>query len=171
MNVNWLDVAILFTFFWFGFTGFASGLLRSGVTLIGFIFGAILAGLLYQRLANDLRIMIADDTVARILAVIAIFAATALAGQLIAVLIRPLVAVFFFGPFDGVGGLVLGLFKALVLLEVILVVLVQFQSRSAAVSSLLDHSLLSGYLLRDVPLLGRLVPGAFRQAVSQFANG
>ena len=49
MNVNWLDAAILLTFFWFGFTGLAAGLLRSGVTLIAFIIGLVLAGLFYQR--------------------------------------------------------------------------------------------------------------------------
>jgi len=171
MSVDWLDAVILLTFFWFGFTGFASGLLRSGVTLVAFVLGAFLAVLLYPRLASDLRIMIPDDTLARIFAVVAIFAATGLAGQLLAVLLKPLVAVFFFGPLDGLGGLLMGLFKALILVELALVVLVQFQSRSGVVAGLLDHSLLSAYFLKDVPLIGSIIPPAFRQAVSQFTSG
>jgi len=171
MSVDWLDAVILLTFFWFGFTGFASGLLRSGVTLVAFVLGAFLAILLYPRLAYDLRIMIPDDTVARILAVIAIFAATGLAGQIVAVLLKPLVAVFFFGPLDGLGGLVMGLFKALILVEFALVVLVQFQSRSSVLAGLLNHSLLSSYILKDMPLLGSIIPPAFRQAVNQFISG
>jgi uncharacterized membrane protein required for colicin V production len=170
MSVDWLDAAILLTFFWFGFTGFASGLLRSGVTLVAFALGAMLAILLYPRLASDLRIMIPDDTVARILAVVAIFAATGLAGQLLAVLLKPMVAVFFFGPLDGLGGLVLGLFKALILVELVLVLLVQFQGRLGIIGASLDHSLLAAYLLRDMPLLSSILPPAFRQAVFQFTG-
>jgi uncharacterized membrane protein required for colicin V production len=171
MSVDWLDAAILLTFFWFGFTGFASGLLRSGVTLVAFFLGAVLAVLLYPRLASDLRIMVPDDTVARILALVAIFAATALAGQLVAVVLKPMVAVFFFGPLDGFGGLILGLLKAFILIEVFLVVLVQFQGRSGAVAGVLGHSLLAAYLLKDVPLLNSIVPPAFRVAVNQFVGG
>jgi uncharacterized membrane protein required for colicin V production len=170
MSVDWLDAAILLTFFWFGFTGFAAGLLRSGVTLLAFLLGAMLAIVLYPRLANDLRIMIPDDTWARILALVAIFAATALAGQLAAVVIKPMVAVFFFGPLDGLGGLILGLVKAFVLVELLLVVTVQFESRSGIVAGILDHSLLSTYLLRDMPLLNSILPPAFRQAVMQFTG-
>lgn len=168
MNVNWLDAVILLTFFWFGFTGLAAGLLRSGVTLIAFVFGVILAGLFYQRLANDLRVMIADETVVRVVSLVAIFASTALAGQLIALLLKPLVAVFFFGPLDGLGGLVLGLFKAFIIVELVLVVLVELRSRSVIVSDALGHSLLTAYFLKDVPILGQLLPASFRQAVDQF---
>jgi uncharacterized membrane protein required for colicin V production len=171
MNVNWLDAAILLTFFWFAFTGLAAGLLRSGVTLIAFVFGVILAGLFYQRLSNDLRVMIADEAVVRIVALVAIFAATALAGQLIAIIMKPIVAVFFFGPLDGLGGLVLGVFKAFIVVELVLVVLVQFRSRSSLVSDTLTHSLLAFYLLRDVPILGHFIPAGFRNAVDQFTNG
>lgn len=170
MNVNWLDAAILLTFFWFGFTGLAAGLLRSGVTLVAFIIGLVLAGLFYQRLANDLRVMISDDTALRIISVVAIFGATALAGQLLAVLLKPVVAVFFFGPLDGLGGLVLGLVKAFVIVEVVLVVLVQLQSRSTIVSGTLGHSLLAVHFLRDVPILSGLTPPAFRQAIDQFTG-
>lgn len=171
MSVDWLDAVILLTFFWFAFTGYAAGLLRSGVTLVAFVLGAMLAIVLYPRLASDLRIMVPDDTVSRILAFVAIFAATGLAGQLIAVVLRPMIAVFFFGPLDGVGGLLLGLFKALIVVELGLVVLAQFQGRLPVLGSALDHSLLAGYLLRDVPLIGSIVPPAFRQAVNQFIGG
>ena len=171
MSVDWLDAAILLTFFWFAFTGYASGLLRSGVTLVAFVLGAMLAVLLYPRLASDLRIMVPDDTIARILAFVAIFAATALAGQLIAVVLRPMIAVFFFGPLDGLGGLLLGLLKALIVVEIALVVLAQFQGRLPILGNALDRSLLATYLLRAVPLVGSLVPPAFRQAVNQFIGG
>lgn len=170
MNVNLLDAAILLTFFWFGFTGLAAGLLRSGVTLIAFVLGLILASIFYPRLASDLRIMISDDTVVRIVALVAIFASTALAGQLLALLLKPVVAVFFFGPLDSVGGLVLGLLKAFIVVELALVVLVQLRSRSGLVSDTLDHSLLTVYFLKDVPLLTQLLPAGFRQAVTDFTG-
>src|SRR5712692_5844395 len=102
MTVNWVDAAILLTFFWFGFTGLTGGLLRSGLTMVSFILGVVLAGLFYERLAGDFRVIFGDNTAVKVISLIAIFAATALAGQVLAILLKQVAAILFFGPLDGV---------------------------------------------------------------------
>jgi len=168
MNVNWLDAAILISFLWFGFTGLTAGLVRSGLTMLAFLIGVVLAGLFYQRLASDLHVIIANDTAARIVAVIAIFAATSLAGQLLAIFLKQIVSVLFFGPLDGIGGLVLGLIKAFILVELVLILFVTY--RYGLMTDAVNHSLLAPAFLNHVPILTNLLPSDFRNAVNQFTQ-
>jgi uncharacterized membrane protein required for colicin V production len=170
MNVNWLDAAILLTFFWFGFTGLAAGLLRTGITLLSFLFGIVLAGLFYQRLAGDIRVVVSNEVLVNVIALMAIWLATALAGQLLAGILKQAASLFFFGPLDGIGGLVLGLMKAFLLVELVLIILVAYRGQSIFVAQSLSHSALVPYLLRDFDLLARLLPGEFRTAVDQFVG-
>jgi membrane protein required for colicin V production len=171
MSVNWVDAAILLTFFWFGFTGLAAGLLRTGVTLLSFLIGIVLAGLFYQRLAGDIRLIISNEALVRIVSLLAIWLATALAGQLLAVMLKQAASLFFFGPLDGVGGLVLGLAKAFILVELVLIAAVLFRGQSAFLEDALSHSVLVPFFLRDYNVLLRLLPNEFRDAAAQFVGG
>jgi membrane protein required for colicin V production len=168
MNINWLDAAILLTFFWFGFTGLTAGLVRSGLTMLAFLLGVVLAGLFYQRLASDLHVIIGNETAAKVVAVLAIFGAASLAGQLLAIFLKQAVAVLFFGPLDGAGGLVLGLIKAFILVELVLIVFVTY--RYGVMTDALNHSSLASVFLDHVPVLTHILPSDFRNAVNQFTQ-
>jgi membrane protein required for colicin V production len=171
MSVNWVDAAILLTFFWFGFTGLASGLLRTGITLLSFLIGIVLAGLFYQRLAGDVRLIISKEALVRVVSLLAIWLATALAGQLLAVTLKSAASLFFFGPLDGLGGLVLGLAKAFILVELVLIAAVAFRGQNTFLADSLSHSVLVPVFLRNVTVLLQLLPSEFREAVGQFING
>jgi membrane protein required for colicin V production len=168
MSVNWVDAAILLVFFWFGFTGLVAGLLRTGITLLSFLIGIILAGLFYQRLASDLRLIIPNEALVRVISLLAIWLATALAGQLLAAMLKQAASLFFFGPLDGLGGLMLGLAKAFILVELVLIAAVAFRGQSQFVASALSHSVLVPLFLRDLNVLVPILPGEFRDAVTQF---
>ncbi len=168
MNVNWIDAAILLMFFWFGFTGFASGLLRTGVTLLAFMLGIVFAGLFYQRLTNDIRLIVPNEALVRVISLLAIWLATALAGELLASLLKHAASLFFFGPLDGFGGLLLGMAKAFVLVELLLVLLVVYRSQSSLIAGSLSHSVLVPYFLQDFDVVLRLLPHDLRDSVQQF---
>jgi len=170
MSVNWVDAAILLTFFWFGFTGLAAGLLRTGITLLSFLIGIILAGLFYARLAGDLRLIISNEALVRVISLLAIWLATALAGQLLAAMLKQAAALFFFGPLDGLGGLLLGLAKAFILVELVLIAAVAFRGQSQFIASALSHSELVPVFLRDINVLTRMLPAELRDAVTQFTG-
>lgn len=171
MSVNWVDAAILLTFFWFGFTGLASGLLRTGITLLSFLIGIVLAGLFYQRLAGDVGLIISNQALVRVVSLLAIWLATALAGQLLAITLKQAASLFFFGPLDGAGGLLLGLVKAFILVELVLIAAVAFRGQSTLIEDSLSHSVLVPIFLRNFSVLLRLLPGEFRDAVTQFVGG
>jgi membrane protein required for colicin V production len=171
MSVNWVDAAILLTCFWFGFTGFAAGLLRTGVTLLSFLIGILLAGLFYQRLAGDVGLIVNNQTLVRIISLLAIWLATALAGQLLAATLKQTASFFFFGPFDGTGGLILGLLKAFIVIELVLIVAVTFRGQSAFVADSLSRSVLVPVFLRYFSVLVHLLPPEFQDAVAQFVGG
>ncbi|MGI8553345.1 MAG: CvpA family protein, partial [Dehalococcoidia bacterium] len=122
-GVNWLDAVILLIFFWLGFVGLTAGLLRSGVAMLAFVVGVFLAGVFYQRLALDLASVLpakTSSTIVQGLALITIFVAASLAGQLLAVSLKQVAAALFFGPLDQIGGLLFGLAEAFVLIELLL---------------------------------------------------
>jgi uncharacterized membrane protein required for colicin V production len=171
MSVNWVDAAILLTFFWFGFRGFAGGLLRTGVVLLSFLIGILLAGLFYQRLAGDIGLIVSNDTLVRVISLVAIWLATALAGQLLAATLKQTASFFFFGPFDGMGGLILGLLEAFIVVELVLIVAVTFRGESAFIADSLSRSALVPVLLRYFSVLVHLLPPEFQNAVAQFLGG
>lgn len=168
MGINWLDIAILIVFFWFGFTGLTSGLLRSGLTMLAFLIGVVLAGIFYQRLASDLQVIIDNTTAASMVAILAIFGATALAGQLVAIALKQTASVLFFGPLDGTGGLLLGLFKAFILVELVLILFARYHY--SFTNNALNQSVLAPYFLDHIPILTHFLPADFRQAVNHFTQ-
>lgn len=168
MSFGWIDAVVLIVFFLFGFTGYLSGLLRSGVQAIAFVAGVVFAGLFYQRLANDLSTVITNSDVDAAVSLIVIFVASVAAGQLIAVAFRQAYGFLFFGPLDGVGGLILGLLKAFILIELVAVILARYHV--GTLSDLVQHSFFIPHILKAVPLITRLLPSDFRQSVQQFVQ-
>lgn len=170
MNINWLDAAILLTFFLLGFLGLVSGLVRSGITTLALLLGVVLAGVFYQRLASDLHVFISDPTTSQIIAVLLIFLAAVLAGQLLAAALKGLIAILFFGPLDSAGGLVLGLIEAFLVVELVLIVFVLFRDRVDFMQSALANSSLAPFFLRHFPIVVHILPSEFRQAVTTFVQ-
>lgn len=168
LGLTWIDLAIVLTFVWFGLTGLASGLLRTGITLISFLLGIVLAGLFYHRLANDIGLFVSNQEVLRAVTLLVIWLATAIAGQLLVVLLKQQSSLFSFGGLDRIGGLCLGLVNAFVVVELALVLLVEVHGQSDLIAAGLSSSKLAPYLLRDFDLLLPVLPTEFRHAVEQF---
>ncbi|MHB8574917.1 MAG: CvpA family protein [Dehalococcoidia bacterium] len=165
--MNWLDLIIIVTVLWFAFTGLATGLVREVVMLIASFIGVLLAGHLYLRLADDIKIIHDDPTVDRLIAFLAIFTATVLAGQIIGSLLRDVAAALLLGPFDHVGGLAFGLVKGLIIVEVILIAFAAFPAASW-MSSALTNSLIAPVFLDGAPLLLHVLPSVFSAGAKAF---
>jgi membrane protein required for colicin V production len=166
MGFNWIDAIILIVFFIFGFTGFAAGLLRSGVQAIAFIIGVVFAGLFYRQLATDISAFISDPVADLATSILAIFIASALVGQLVAAAFRQIYGMLTFGPLDSVGGLLLGLLKAFILVELVAIVAVRYHL--GFFSDELRISTIVPFMLRASPILTKVLPPDFHQAVQQF---
>lgn len=165
--MNWLDFAIILTVLWFTIAGVTTGLLREVVTLLAAVLGVVLAGRLYARLAEDIRIMHDDQRLARLIAFISIFSATVLAGQIVGGFLKQTASLLLLGPADRLAGLIFGLLKGLIIVELLLIAFVVFPA-AGWMTAAIDTSLLAPVFLDGAPWLVHLLPGVFHAAVQSF---
>ena len=166
MPLNWVDFAILGVMAWFTFTAFRSGLIREVVTIGGAIIGVVLAGKFYLRLASDIEVAVDDKQAAEMVAFLVIFGATVLGSQMIAMFLKRAATLLMLGPWDAMGGAVLGAAKGFVIVEVLLIAGITFPSLH--VVEAIDKSSLAPFFLELVPVLKFLLPREFRDAVDNF---
>ena len=164
--MNWLDLAILLTLVWFTIAGATAGLPRELVTLVAMLAGVVLAGLFYDRLADDFTVLFENARVGGVLGFFAIFLAVYGAGQIATALLKSQALTLTFGPLHHSGGLVAGLLKGVILVEAVLTVfsLFHFDTMVAAI----DGSFVAPFFLDGFPFVLRLLPGEFRRAVDAF---
>jgi len=167
--MNWLDLVILLVLAWFAIAGATAGLPRELVTLLAMLLGVVLAGLFHERLATDLLLFIDREQTARVAAFAAIFFAVLGAGQIAMVLFKEQALTLTFGPLEHPGGLVVGLLKGVILVEVALVLFARY--RFVTMTEAIDGSLLAPFFLDGFPFVLRLLPGSFRTAVEAFPGG
>ncbi len=165
--MNWLDFAIIVTILWFSIAGLNTGLLREIVTLLASIVGVFLAGRLYLRLGDDIRLVHDDLTMARLVAFFAIFSGTLLAGQLLGGFLKTTASLLRFGSADRAVGLLFGFLRGCIVVELVLIGFAMFPA-SKWMTGAIDSSLLAPIFLSGAPWLLHLLPGSFRQAVRLF---
>jgi membrane protein required for colicin V production len=164
--MNWLDVLIVATIIWFALSGLSAGILRESVTFLAAVAGVIIAGQLYDPLANDLLVFNIGERTANVVAFLAIFGAVFLAGQVGAVLLKRAASLLMIGPLDQIAGLVLGIAKGIVLVEGVLILFVSYPT--GFITRAINGSLLSPIFLDGIPILLSVLPQEFKDAVEQF---
>jgi membrane protein required for colicin V production len=167
--MNWLDAAILALVAWFTFAAFQAGFIRESVTVVAAVLGVLLAGMFYIDLADDVLLFIDSEYVARIVAFGALFAATALAGQMIALVLKPAVDFFQLGVFDQLAGAAFGFAKALVFVEVFLIVFITYPKWN--LDKAIDESFIGSLLIKNTPVLVKVLPNEFEVGVNGFRDG
>jgi membrane protein required for colicin V production len=164
--MNWLDIVILAVIAWFTFSAFSAGILRETVTLVATILGVVLAGAFYKELSQDVMLFVDSENTARIIAFIAIFAATFFGGQLAATLLKRTASLLLLGWVDHVGGLVFGFVKGILIVELLLIFFTTYHLRW--VTSAIDGSVLAPLFLEGIPILTGILPEEFERAVEGF---
>jgi membrane protein required for colicin V production len=124
--VNWLDVAIILVIVWFGVNGYRAGIIREAVTALSVVAGAVFAGHYYDDLARDVLSFVGGSAAARVLSFLVLFGSVVLLGQLMAFLLRGLASLLLLGWADRLLGMALGFFKAFLLVEVLLVLVITY---------------------------------------------
>ena len=162
--MHWLDLVIVAVVAWFTFAAFSAGLIREFVTAVAVVAGAILAGRFYAELAQDLEFLIGDESTRNFVAFVAIFAGVAVLGQIVAVTLRRVAALLLLGPFDHLGGALFGFAKGVLLVEVLLIAASAYPV-SDDVDAALDQSALAPVFLEGVPVMLRLLPAEFGDAL------
>lgn len=166
--MNWLDIVILAIIAWFTFTAFSTGILRESITLVATILGVVLAGAFYKELSRDVELFVDSENTARIIAFVAIFAATFFAGQLAATLLKRTASLLLLGWADHVGGLIFGFLKGMLIVELLLIFFTTYHLRW--VSNAIEDSVLAPLFLEGIPVLVGLLPQEFERAVEGFPS-
>ena len=170
--MNWLDALIIVAVVWFTFSAFQAGFIRETVTVVAAILGVVLAGLFYRDLADEVLLFLDDEKVAPIVAFGIIFGATALAGQMLAMVLKPTVSLLQLGIADQLAGAVFGFFKAMVFIQIFLIVFVTYPKWG--LGDAIDGSFFGSLTVEMVdkaPLLIRVLPDEFDIGVDTFTKG
>lgn len=164
--MNWLDIVIVLIIAFFAATAFSSGLIREVVTLVSAVAGVVIAGLFHDDLARDVLTFIDDEKAARAIGFLVLLGAIYLTGQLIAVMLKQVAALLLLGWADRLGGVIFGLVKGLVVVEVLLILFVTYPQ--LGLEDAIDGSALASVFLDAVPLLLLILPDEFERAVDDF---
>jgi len=164
--VNWLDAVIVGLIAWFTFSAFQAGFIRETVTIVFAVLGAVLAGVFYQELAKDVLLFIDNDTFARIVAFGIIFGAVALAGQMLALVLKPTVHLLQLGIFDQMAGAAFGFLKAMVFIQVFLILFVTYPKWD--LDETIDDSVFGSLIIEDTAVLVKVMPDEFEAQVDDF---
>ena len=166
--MNWLDAAIILVTLWFTFTAFQAGFIREVVTLTSAVLGLILAGLFYEDLAEDVLVFIDNETLALIVGFAVIFGAVFLAGQIMAMILKPTVNLLQLGIFDQLAGAGFGFFKAMVLIQVFLVLFVTYPKWD--MEEHIEGSFFGSLIVENVAVVEYVLPADFGNAIDNFTS-
>ena len=168
--MNWLDGAIIVLILWFTYSAFQAGFIRETVTVVATILGIVLAGLFYESLAEDVLLFIDNPTFARIVGFGLIFGAVVLAGQMVAMVLKPTVNFLQLGIFDQLAGAAFGFVKALVFIQIFLIVFITYPKWG--LEETIQESVFGSVAVEMVdraPVIVRMLPDVFETQVSDFA--
>lgn len=164
--MNWVDLVIVAIIAWSAFRAFRTGLVRELTSLIAVVAGIFLAGALSGKLSENLDFLISDAPTRNLVAFIAIFAGTLIAGQVLSAFLSDVAGMLLLGPLDHIAGAIFGLVQGILIVQMLLIGLAVFPA-AASVSSAVDDSKLADVFLDSLPSVDRLLPERFRDPMDQ----
>ncbi len=166
--MTWLDGVLLAVTLWFTYAAFQAGFIREVVTIVAAIIGVALGGLFYEDLADDVLTFFDEDqqNLALLVSFGVIFGACALAGQILAMVLKPTVRLLQLGIVDQLGGALFGFAKAMVFIQIFLLVFITYPRWD--LEEAIDDSFFGSLMIDNVAVLERILPDDFDVAVDNF---
>jgi membrane protein required for colicin V production len=153
--MNAVDVVIIIYLGLSIVIGFARGLIRTLLSIIGTIVGILLASNFYKQLGDILK-FISNRDFANIVAFIIILLVVMGIAALIGLVLRSIIKAIMLGGIDKIGGAVLGLILGALSVSAILAIIVKNTD-----ASVVTDSKLAAFLLDKFPVVLGLLPGEF----------
>ncbi len=164
--MNWLDFAIIIFILGFVLSAYSAGLIREAITLAAAIVGIVVAGLLYDDFATEILTFIDDQDTASVVAFLILSGAVYLMGQILAYVLKKAASLMMLGWADHIGGAVFGLFKGLIVVQILLILFAAYPSLK--LDRAIHNSQLAPYFIDDVSILLHVLPGEFGDRIDQF---
>lgn len=168
--MNWLDVVIVLVIVWFTFAAFHAGFLRETVTVIAALLGLIVAGLFYHDVSSEVAENFIDNQdAARLLSFAILLGGVIVAGQVLALVLKPAVHKFQLGVFDQLVGAAFGFFKAVVLIEIALFAIITLGGHDWSMRRTIDESLFASLIVDNGNVMLQVLPEEFELEVDNFS--
>jgi uncharacterized membrane protein required for colicin V production len=166
--MNWLDVVFMIVVLWLTFAGFQAGFIREIVTLVSALIGVALAGLFYQDFADTVLSFIDNDDLRNIVAFGSIFLGCALAGQALAMVLKPSLRMIQLGIVDQLGGAGFGFLKAVLFVNIFVLVFITYPRWD--LYEAIDESFFGTLVIDNMSFIDRILPSEFDIAVDNFSG-
>ncbi len=155
-----LDILFVLLILGLGLMGWRSGLIHESATLVGFAVGLFVAGHYYTHFAPMFLGWAGNSTLADLAAFVAVLIVAWIAVLIGGAILREVLRGMHLGWLDNLGGMLLGVVKALFVSEIIVLVLMATPGEGARNS--VQQSLLGRQLAALGPEVVRLVPAVLR---------
>lgn len=167
--MDWLSILLFAVIGFVTWRAYVNGFVRELVSLCAVILAIPLAGILYDDMFPKVNPIISNDTLAALVSFLSIMAGVIILGQVAAHLIKQAVAMLNLGTADKLAGGLFGFLKAVIVVQVILIALVNFPRPD--VRDEIDDSPVATRLLDYAPLPLAILPGGFDDALDLFLDG
>jgi len=164
--MNWLDIVIILVLGGFVAAAYSAGLIREVVTLVAIVLGIVIAGVLYDNLAQDVLVFLNDEEAAQAISFLILFGAVYLLGQIVAYTLKTGASLLMLGWANHLGGAAFGLLKGLIVVEVLLIVFAAYPP--LGLDGAVDGSTLAPYFVDDVSVVLDILPSDFGDRVDRF---
>lgn len=155
-----LDIVLVLLIGFLGLLGWRSGLIHESATLVGFAVGLFVAGRYYPHFGPMFLNWAGNQTMADLAAFVAILVVTWVAVLICGAFLREVLRDMHLGWLDNMGGMVLGVAKALFMAEILVLVLMATPGDGA--HNAVQQSFIGRQLAAFGPQIVRLVPAVLR---------
>lgn len=153
--MNWVDISIVLLIGWNVFATLSTGLIREIFAVAGFVAGVYVAGR-FASFGANLLFFVPSVEIATIIAFAIIFLIIAYLVRLLAGFVQQAAQLLMLGWFDQVGGAIVGFAKGVLITEILLIVIANFQVLNLAVG--VKESRIASVLLGFMPSLLVFLP-------------
>lgn len=167
--MTWVDAAIVVILIFFIVTAFQAGLVREIIAFASTLAGVVIAGIFYDDIRDSVLTSVDNDTVANAISFFVIFATFAIAGQLLAMVVHPVIQVLQLGMMDQFLGAGFGAVKAVILIEALLVLMVTYPVWDLD-EDINDSDFAMRMLDASKPITS-ILPDIFQSQVDAFTDG
>jgi membrane protein required for colicin V production len=164
--VNWLDFLILALVAWLTLSAYMTGLIRETVGLASVILGVAMAGLFHDNVATNLALLAGEGAGTEIGAYLLIFAVVLTIGVVASFILRSATRLFFLGWADHAGGALFGFFKAVLIVQAVIVIFVL--QPALGMEDAIASSAIGSFFLDTTPVVRALLPEEFDSAIREF---
>jgi membrane protein required for colicin V production len=165
-QVNWLDLLLIAVIGFTAYRGYKNGFIRELVSIAAVILAIPIAGLLYDDMYPKVEPIVTNEDLAAVISFVSILVGVIIGGQVLAHLLKRTAEILNLGFLDAIAGGVFGFFKAVIVSQVLLILLIRYPQPD--LRDTIEGSRVANALLDAAPVVLAFLPGTFEAGLDLF---